>query len=912
VVVWSASLGATVYSNAYTYHPAGSIPQARDNLQAWITLTNSWLNGTNGIIFIGGAVNDCSGYSVGSAGDVNKDGYPDFLIGAYGVDPQGRNSAGATYLVYGRSNSFPSTVTLTNSWLNGTNGISLVGGAANDYSGYSVSSAGDMNKDGYADLLIGAACASPQGRSYAGATYLVYSRSTGFPATVTLTNSWLNGTNGITLVGAAANAFSGCSVRSAGDVNGDGYPDLLIGAYQASPAGRSSAGETYLVYGRSTGFPATVTLTNSWFNGTNGSLFAGVTLGDWSGYSVNSAGDVNGDGYPDLLIGAYRASPAGQSQAGETYLVYGRSNGFPATVTLTNSWLNGTNGITFAGAASYDYSGTSVNSAGDVNRDGYADLLIGANGADPQGRYSAGATYLVFGRSTGFPATVTLTSSWLNGTNGITLAGASPSDGSGFSVSSAGDVNGDGHSDLLIGAYQASPAGRSQAGATYLVYGRSNGFPATVTLTNSWLDGTNGITLVGAVAGDSSGFSVSSAGDVNGDGFADLLIGADGASPVGRTSAGETYLVFGRRECRPVIPSSGSWLGGYQVVISGSNLGNGSDISNVTICGVAVQSIFSQCPTQIVVVAAAGNAGLGDVRVFSTSFGETIGSNAFTYIQTSEALLTIRSPYGNGTPAVGVYTNPVGATLTNAMASPDTHPSVQYVCSGWTMSGHDPFSGSGLSMTMTVTNNAVLSWRWTTNYWLNPVSGPNGTVDPSPGWFSNGEVVVVSAVADAYYHFTQWTGDVASTDNPLNLTMTGSRILTALFAANMTTNKSVPEWWLAKYGMTNHVEEAVDEDFDHDGVPTGSEWFMNTDPTNPLAYLHLSAIDLTGNGSALSWLCATDRVYDVEFSLSNPAQGWAPLAGLSNLTPQSELLVVTNTWDANDLKFYRLKVRLPE
>ncbi|MGH8576988.1 MAG: integrin alpha, partial [Gammaproteobacteria bacterium] len=371
--------------------------------------------------------------------------------------------------------------------------------------------------------------------------------------------------------GVAAGDGSGGAVSGAGDVNGDGLADLLIGAYGA-PSGDFS-GASYVVFGRDTGlFPAGLDLLSldgrngfrldgaagdrsgfavSAAGDVNGDGLADLLIGapdagasyvvfghtgrfpaslnlssldgrngfrlDRSGYSVSAAGDVNGDGLADLLIGAPNAGPNDMSQAGASYVVFGRDTAFPANLELSS--LDGTNGFQLNGVAAGDLSGRAVSGAGDVNGDGLADLLIGASGA-PNGERS-GASYVVFGRDTPFPAKLELSS--LNGTNGFQLNGVRADDYSGRAVSGAGDVNGDGLADLLIGAYRARPNG-IDSGASYVVFGRDTAFPASLEL--SMLDGTNGFRLNGVRAGDFSGRAVSGAGDVNGDGLADLLIGA--------------------------------------------------------------------------------------------------------------------------------------------------------------------------------------------------------------------------------------------------------------------------------------------------------------------------------------------------------------------------------------------------
>jgi hypothetical protein len=243
-------------------------------------------------------------------------------------------------------------------------------------------------------------------------------------------------------------------------------------------------------------FPANINL--SALDGTNGFKLSGVAAGDRSGFAVSTAGDVNGDGMDDFLIGADFADPNGEA-SGASYVVFGGA-GVGDGGNLELSALNGTNGFKLSGVAPYDYSGFAVSTAGDVNGDRVDDLLIGARFADPKGA-SSGASYVVFGGA-GVGSSGNLELSGLDGTNGFRLSGAAASDSSGFAVSTAGDVNGDGIDDLLIGAPDA-PNGEG-SGASYVVFGGA-GVGNGGNLELSALDGTNGFRLSGVAGGDISG-----------------------------------------------------------------------------------------------------------------------------------------------------------------------------------------------------------------------------------------------------------------------------------------------------------------------------------------------------------------------------------------------------------------------
>ena len=201
------------------------------------------------------------------------------------------------------------------------------------------------------------------------------------------------------------------------------------------------------------------------------------------------------------------------------------------------SSLDGANGFRLDGGAEGDNSGISVSNAGDVNGDGFDDVIVGAHGAD-QNALGSGSSYVVFGNASGFNASMNL--SGLDGNNGFRLDGEGINDLLGVSISNAGDVNGDGFDDVIVSAPGADSNGYD-SGSSYEVFGKSSGFSAAINLSN--FDGNNGFRVDGATVYDEAGSSVSNAGDVNGDGFDDLIVGAFRADPDGYNS-GSSYVIF--------------------------------------------------------------------------------------------------------------------------------------------------------------------------------------------------------------------------------------------------------------------------------------------------------------------------------------------------------------------------------
>lgn len=455
------------------------------------------------ITFDGVQGGDNAGWSV-AKGDVNGDGFEDIIIGAPNADPGGRSSAGQSYVVFG-SATLTGTIELSPDADITINGIN-----SSDECGESVT-AGDFNGDGVDDVIIGAEKADPGGRTDAGQTYVVFGSPTltGAIELATDADITINGIDTFDSSGASVSSGdvngdgmddiiigapdaaggqsyvvfgsatlsdaielstgaditmngigrAGWSV-SAGDINGDGFDDIIIGALDANPGGRSSAGQSYVVFGSAT-LSGTIELSTG-----ADIIMNGINFVDQSGESVSS-GDVNGDGFEDIIIGALNADPGSRSSAGQSYVVLGS-----ATLSGTIELATGSD-ITINGINNFDFSGQSV-ASGDVNGDGFYDIIIGANLSDPGGRSSAGQSYVVFGSAI-LSGTIELSTG-----ADITMNGIHIGDNAGWSAA-AGDVNGDGADDVIIGAHLATFDSRSFAGQGYVLFGFVPVPPVSVT-----------------------------------------------------------------------------------------------------------------------------------------------------------------------------------------------------------------------------------------------------------------------------------------------------------------------------------------------------------------------------------------------------------------------------------------------
>jgi len=274
-----------------------------------------------------------------------------------------------------------------------------------------------------------------------------------------------------------------------GDLNGDGWGDMVISAFFADGANNTAtkAGEVYVLFGSAAGWPDSIDLSTLVLDGTNGFVVHGKDANDRLGLAV-AVGDVNGDGFNDLALGAHLGDGTESNVvkgSGEVWVLLGRASGFLAEVDLATAVLDGVNGFVVHGMDRWDRLGFSVNIA-DVNGDGTGDMILGAVGGDgvdgtPTNR-NAGEVHVIFGRTSGFGATVHLETFVFTGRNGLSIYGADRHDFLGFSVT-VGDLNGDFKADIILSAVRADGASDNQAdtGEVYVLFG-SGSWPAVIDL----------------------------------------------------------------------------------------------------------------------------------------------------------------------------------------------------------------------------------------------------------------------------------------------------------------------------------------------------------------------------------------------------------------------------------------------
>ncbi|MCK6529339.1 FG-GAP-like repeat-containing protein [Myxococcota bacterium] len=438
---------------------------------------------------------DGLGCAVASAGDVDGDGIPDVVAGACGVDvgtctdtdSSGCDGGGA-YVFHG-----PLEGAATAAGAAAT----FVAEAAWDAAGTSVA-AGDLNGDGVPDLLIGAPRNS-RGGAWAGAVYVVLGPVEGTVPLEAADGIW---------VGAEPSQLAGAAIAT-GDVDGDGLDDVIVGA---PGAGDEGEGAVFVVRGPATGQG---TLAEAMVR------ITGTVPGGGLGWSVAAAFDANGDGASDLLAGAPARYATHEAGAAALFLS-----------PLPGDLDEGAADTRWTGEAAGSGAGWAVAVAGDTDGDGALELLVGAIwsvGEDEEGGgelLSAGSAYLVGAADRG-PVPL--------GEARARMRGEAAGDRAGFGVAAAGDVDGDGLADVLVSAAYANGGG-SDSGTVYLLYG-----PVAGEIPLGGADAA----LIGEASQDRAGSGIAAAGDFDGNGLGDLVIGAEGAGDGDVADTGAVYAVLG-------------------------------------------------------------------------------------------------------------------------------------------------------------------------------------------------------------------------------------------------------------------------------------------------------------------------------------------------------------------------------
>jgi hypothetical protein len=415
-----------------------------------LRLNGSTPPNTTELVGLSGAnAGDMFGYSASCAGDVNNDGYEDILIGAPS-NSAGGTDAGRAYLYFGGAS------------MDNNPDLIFTGAAIDDRFGCSVSMAGDVNNDRYNDIIIGA-WSNDAGGYNAGRAYIFFGGQN------------MNNVADITLTGGAARDAFGGSVSYAGDVNNDGYDDIIVGAINNNAAGNNT-GAAYVYFGGQN------------MDDTADAMFTGDSDNDSFGRVVSSAGDVNNDGYDDLLISAPQYGATG-SQTGRAYIYFGGKT------------LNNSPDITLSGEGDGDYFGFRGLSGGDINNDSYSDVIVGAHNNNAGGN-RAGRAYLYNGGKV------------MDNITDVTFTGFAANDWFGADAAFAGDVNNDGYGDLIISA-TGNDSASTNSGVAYIFFGGQS------------VDTLPDRTYIGPPQHWWFGYTVNRAGDVNNDGYDDFMIAWD-------------------------------------------------------------------------------------------------------------------------------------------------------------------------------------------------------------------------------------------------------------------------------------------------------------------------------------------------------------------------------------------------
>lgn len=518
----------------------------------------------NGVRFEGATAGD--GLNSATSGDINGDGLKDLIIGG--------GSSGKVYVVFGKRGGWRSPINL--GLLNGTDGFAITGLG---FGGGGGLGSADINGDGYQEIFAGRSGGG-------GMAYVIFGHAAPFSASYDASpSSFWNGAQGFKITQGISGSPKKLLIRTTADFNSDGRLDLVLSDQDANSNGLSASGAVYVLYGRA--IWTDITITSTYMDGTSATGFEldGENDGDALGANNVIVTDMDNDGRLDFVIGneGYPKSSGG-TQRGAIYILYGQPGGWAAKTTVTSASggiVDGTKGVRLQGWGypNETYYGTSVTVA-DVNGDGLKDI-IDTNG------WNSIAAQVVFGQTPPWTPNsvvaptdpqVTYCASCVAGAaaaNTITIDptyyrgadnnAATTADNRGirfvrstsaemYNYVAVADMNGDNTADILIRGQYSDTQGRTDNGTLYVIYGQASGNPlgltswgnSAQTLNSSFFtNAVNGYRIDGEATNDL--FLAGTPADINGDGKLDIIGGASGYDPTGRTDAGAAYLIFNRR-----------------------------------------------------------------------------------------------------------------------------------------------------------------------------------------------------------------------------------------------------------------------------------------------------------------------------------------------------------------------------
>eukprot|EP01040_Poterioochromonas_malhamensis_P007726 gene7726-8344_t len=633
------------------------------------------------------------GWSVASAGDYSGDGIDDVIIGA----PGAAGGAGVAFIIYGSSSTM---TTIQLSTLTASQGKEIIGikntGKESNYcqTGKSVSGGFDFNRDGLSDVVIGAVNQDDLTYTSAGATYVVF----GTTATTAISLKYLASV--FTYSSPEASSDDSASpnfVKTVGDIDLNGYTDIGIGFFENAAA--------YLVLGNKNGADSISSLQG--ISGNEGYFINSTNLESWLGYSLDSAGDMNDDGFNDWMIGApgkysyfpyyadyifYYSTPTIASNSiPAVYIIYGGKS--VQSLTVSNYSLNYPDRGTVITGDRTSGLGISVAYVPNLQSKTNSQRTFIALGAPFTSNYD-GAVYIIAGSSS-LPSQIKLTQpSQVTELGIITITAVPGSKGYlGWAVSSAGDIDGDGYTDVLIAAPNAgiNSGGTTvyNCGVIYLLYGKSLQAGTTIALEN--FTSNQGLLFYGANMYDNAGMAVSGIGDINGDGYADYAIGV----PYYNSFTGITYVIYGNSAFSTSTISLGSISSSQGFTLTGDQT---NDFSGFAIAPAG--DINHDGLADFIISSPGNNIYAGTVYIV---FGAKQGSMTSNSIDLSS------------------LTSDQGVTIVN---------NVLYTMVGWSVSSYTDTKGN--IMALVGMNPSTAYGETSTAYAVIPSSSPkNTTVTPT-------------------------------------------------------------------------------------------------------------------------------------------------------------------------------------